>query len=196
MTPKFITTLSKKSAFKYRNSSHHDDLVSEGIMAAYEELKENPEVTEQRMYQVINWAQWKFLNVDRLPVTIPFQLVRVAKGFGDPDDKQGFSDETIAWAKVILAQGQMKSEHHDVDQESDQAQEYSDADLLDSIWESAKECLTEEECEMFRLHFEVGLDGKSLGDMKGVSKQAMHKTLKSINEKVRKHVVNKKWEVK
>ncbi len=195
MTPEFITTLSKKSAFKYRNSSHHDDLVSEGIMAAYEELTENPETTEQRMYQVINWAQWKFLNVDRLPVTIPFQLVRVAKGFGDPDDKQGFSDETIAWAKVILSQGQMKSEHHDVDQESDQAQEYSDADLLDSIWESAKECLTEEDYGLFHSHFEVGLDQKSLGGMLEVSQQSVSLRLLKINEKVRKHVVNKKWEL-
>ena len=195
MTPEFITTLAKKRASKYRNFSHHDDLVSEGVMAAYEELKKNPEATEQRMYQVINWAQWNFLNVDCLAVTMPENLVRKVKGLGSEDVDTNYTDACIAWANVILAQGQYNSDYHDVDTESDQAQEYSDADLLDSIWESAKECLTEGEYEMFRLHFSAGLDGKSLGDMKGVSKQAMHKTLKSINEKVRKHVANKKWEV-
>ena len=195
MTPEFITTLSKKSAFKYRNASHHDDLVSEGIMAAYEELTDNPETTEQRMYQVINWAQWKFLNVDCLAVTMPENLVRMVKGLGSEDVDTNYTDDCIAWANVLLAQGQYNSDYHDIDTESDQAQEYSDAELLESIWESAKECLKKEDYEMFHSHFALGLDGKSIGDMKGVSKQATHKTLKSINEKVRKHVVNKKWEV-
>ncbi len=195
MKPEFIETLSKKSAYKYYNTSHYEDLVSEGVVAAYEELTENPETTEQRMYQVINWAQWKFLNVDCLAVTMPENLVRMVKGLGSEDVDTNYTDECIAWANVLLAQGQYNSDYHDVDTESDHAQKYSDAKLLDSIWESAEECLTEEEYGLFHSHFEVGLDGKSIGDIKGVSKQAMHKTLKSINEKVRKHVVNKKWEV-
>jgi RNA polymerase sigma factor (sigma-70 family) len=196
MKPEFIEALSKKSAYKYYNTSHHEDLISEGILAAYEELNTNPEVTEQRMYQVINWAQWKFLNVDCLAVTMPEKLVRIVKGLGKNNENSGWTDEdNIGWASIILSQGQFNSAYHDVDTESDQAQEYSDADLLDSIWESAQECLTEEEYKMFRLHFDAGLDGKTIGDMKGVSKQAVHKTLKAINEKVRKHVVNKKWEV-
>ncbi len=195
MKPENIEILSKKSASKYFNTSHHDDLVSEGVLAAYEEINKNPEASEQRMYQVINWAQWKFLNVDCLVVTMPENLVRMVKGLGSEDVDTNYTDECIAWANVLLAQGQYNSDYHDVDTESDHAQKYSDAELLESIWESAKECLTEEEHKMFHSHFELGLDGKSIGDIKGVSKQAMHKTLKSINEKVRKHVVNKRWEV-
>jgi len=195
MTPEFITTLSKKSAFKYRNSSHHDDLVSEGLMAAYEELTDNPETTEQRMYQVINWAQWKFLNVDCLAVTMPENLVRMVKGLGSEDVDTNYTDDCIAWANVLLAQGQYNSDYHDVDTESDHAQKYSDANLLDSIWESAEECLTEEEYGLFHSHFEVGLDQKSLGGMLEVSQQSVSLRLLKINEKVRKHVVNKKWEL-
>ena len=195
MTPEFITTLSKKSAFKYRNTSHHDDLVSEGIMAAYEEIKENPEVTEQRMYQVINWAQWKLLNVDCLAVTIPENLVRMVKGLGSEGVATNYTDECIAWANILLAQGQYNSDYHDVDTESDQAQEYSDADLLDGIWDSAKECLTEEDYGLFHAHFEVGLDQKSLGGMLEVSQQSVSLRLLKINEKVRKNIVNKKWEL-
>ncbi len=195
MTPEFITTLSKKSASKYRNTSHHDDLVSEGIMAAYEELTENPEVTEQRMYQVINWAQWKFLNVDCLAVTMPENLVRMVKGLGSEGVDTNYTDECIAWANVLLSQGQYNSDYHDVDTESDQAQEYSDVNLLGSVWDSAKECLTEEEYGLFRAHFEGGLDQKSLGVMCEVSQQSVSLRLLKIKEKVRKHVVNKKWEL-
>ena len=195
MTPESIGVLSKKSAYKYRNTSHHEDLVSEGIVAAYEELGKNPQAPEQRIYQVISTAQWKFLNADCLPVTMPFQLVRVAKGLGSPEDKQGFSDETIDWAKVILSLGQAQADYHVTDHTSNQEEDLSKEDLVEKIWEAAQECLTEEEYRLFYLHFELGLDGKSLGDLVGVSKQAMSKKFKTINQKVQKHVLNKKWKL-
>ena len=195
MNPKSIEVLSKKSASKYFNTSHHDDLVSEGVLAAYEELSKNPEAPEQRLYQVINWAQWKFLNVDCLPVHMPENLVRTVKGMGSDGVQTNYTEESLEWAELLLSQGQFNSEYHDQDLESDQAQGFSDADLMENIWESAKECLTEEEYSLFHAHFELGLDGKSLGDMTNVSKQAMSKKLKGINQKVRKHVVNKKWEL-
>ncbi len=126
---------------------------------------------------------------------MPFQLVRVAKGLGSPEDNQGFSDETISWAKVILSQGQAQSDYHDTDHISNQEEELSKEDLIDKIWEAAQECLTDEEYGLFYSHFEKGLDGKSLGDLTGVSKQAMSKKFKTINQKVQKHVVNKKWDL-
>ena len=90
MTPEFIMGMAKRSAAKYRNTSHKEDLVSEGLMAAYEELADNPQATPGRVYQVISTAQWKFLNVDCLSVTIPFQLVRVAKGLRLTRGQAGF----------------------------------------------------------------------------------------------------------
>ena len=193
MNPEWIETLSKKSAYKYRNTSHYDDLISEGVLAAYEEYNLNPTVTEQRLYQVINWAQWKFLNVDSLPVHMPENLVRLVKGMGSDGVDTNYTEGSIEWAKVLLAQGQFRSEYHDTDHTSNQEEELSKEDLLEKIWEAAKECLTDEEYGLFHARFELGLDGKSLGDMTGVSKQAMNKKLKGINQKVRKHVVNKKW---
>ena len=195
MKPEWIETLSKKSARKYRNTSHYDDLISEGVLAAYEEYNLNPAVTEQRLYQVINFAQWKFLNVDSLPVYMPEKLVRMAKGMGSEGVDTNYTDENLEWAKVILAQGQFRSEYHDTDHTSNQEEELSKEDLLEKIWEAASDCLLEDEYRLFYAHFETGLDGKSLGDMTGVSKQAMSKKLKAINQKVQKHVVNKKWEL-
>ena len=194
MTPEFITSLSKKSAHKYSNTSHHDDLVSEGIMAAYEELTDNPETTEQRMYQVINWAQWKFLNVDCLAVTMPENLVRMVKGLGSEDVDTNYTDDCISWANVLLAQGQYNSDYHDVYTESDQAQEYSDASLLDSVWESAKECLTKEDYNLFYLHFDQEVTQESLTYLVGADQSNVSRKIKSLCQKVQKHVVNKKWE--
>ena len=193
MKPEFIEALSKKSAYKYYNSSHHDDLVSEGIMAAYEELTDNPEVTEQRMYQVINWAQWKFLNVDCLAVTMPENLVRMVKGLGSEDVYTNYTDECIAWANVLLAQGQYNSDYHDVDTESDQAQEYSDAELLDSIWKSAEDCLTEEDYGLFENYYNQKVSQSTLAENLRISERAVRYKFSSMNSKVYKHAVNKKW---
>jgi len=121
--------------------------------------------------------------------------VRVAKGLGSPEDKRGYSDELVAWAKVILSQGQAQADHHDTDHTSNQEEELSKEDLVEKVWEAAQECLTDEEYGLFCLHFDTGLDGKSLGDMTGVSKQAMSKKFKAINQKVQKHVLNKKWDL-
>ena len=195
MKPNSIEVLSKKSASKYFNTSHHDDLVSEGVLSAYEELSKNPEASEQRLYQVINWSQWKFLNVDCLPVHMPENLVRTVKGMGSEGVQTNYTEESLKWAELLLSQGQFNSEYHDQDLESDQEGELSKEDLLEKIWEATQDCLTDEEYGLFHAHFELGLDGKSLGHMTGVSKQAMSKKLKVINDKVRKRIVNKKWEL-
>jgi DNA-directed RNA polymerase specialized sigma subunit len=195
MTPEFITTLSKKSANKYRNTSHHDDLVSEGIMAAYEELNTNPQAPENRIYQVISTAQWKFLNVDCLPVTMPFQLVRVAKGLGSPEDKQNYSDELIEWAKLICEAPQLDSSLHDEDMESDQAEAYERQALVKDVWDSAKEFLTEEEYDLFHMYFDQGVTQQTIAVNSQISDRAVRYKFAKMNEKVRKHVINKKWEL-
>ncbi len=195
MTPEFITTLSKKSANKYRNTSHHDDLVSEGIMAAYEELNANPQAPENRIYQVISTAQWKFLNVDCLPVTMPFELVRVAKGLGSPEDKRGYSDETIEWAKLICEAPQLDSSLHDEDNESDQAEAYERQALIKEVWDSAKECLTEEEYDLFHMYFDQEVTQQTIAVNSKISDRAVRYKFAKMNEKVRKHVINKKWEL-
>ena len=195
MTPEFIETLSKKSAYKYYNTSHYDDLVSEGIVAAYEELGKNPQAPEQRIYQVISTAQWKFLNADCLPVTMPFDLVRVSKGLGSPEDKRGYSDETIAWAKLICDSPQLNSSLHDEDNESDQAEAYERQSLVKDVWDAAEECLTEEEYDLFHMYFDQEVTQQTIAVSSKISDRAVRYKFAKMNEKVRKHVVNKKWEL-
>ena len=195
MNPKFIETLSRKSASKYRNTSHYDDLISEGVLAAYEELEDNPEATERRLYQVISTAQWKFLNVDCLSVTVPFEVVRLAKGLGSPDDKRGYSNEVIEWAKLICDAPQFDSKFHDTDVDSDQAEAYEQQALVQAIWEAAEECLTEDEYGLFHAYFEQHLNGEELGLSLSITRQAVNLKVKKVSEKVRKHLLNKKWEL-
>ena len=195
MNPEWIETLSKKSASKYRNTSHYDDLISEGVLAAYEECNLNPAATEQRLYQVINFAQWKFLNVESLPVYMPEKLVRIVKGMGSDAVDTNYTDENLEWAKIILAQGQFRSEYHDTDHTSNEEEELSKEDLLDKIWEAANECLTDEEYDWFFAHFSMGVSQTELAKQDNVTQQAASLKFTKMYNKVRKHVVNKKWEL-
>jgi RNA polymerase sigma factor (sigma-70 family) len=195
MKPEFIETMAKKSASKYFNTSHYDDLISEGVLAAYEELEVNPQAEIARVYQVISTAQWKFLNVDCLPVTIPFEVVKLAKGLGSPEDKRGYSEETIAWAKLICDAPQLDSSLHDEDNTSDQAEAYERQALVKDVWEAANECLTEEEYDLFHMYFDQGQNGEVLGEKLNMTRQAVNVRIKKSCEKVRKHVINKKWEL-
>ena len=191
----FIEIIAKKSASKYFNTSHYDDLISEGVLAAYEELEVNPQAEVARVYQVISTAQWKFLNVDCLPVTIPFEVVKLAKGLGSPEDKRGYSEETIAWAKLICDAPQLDSSLHDEDNTSDQAEAYERQALVKDVWEAANECLTEEEYDLFHMYFDQGQNGEVLGEKLNMTRQAVNVRIKKSCEKVRKHVINKKWEL-
>ena len=195
MTPEFIIGMAKKSSAKYKNTIHYEDLVSEGVMAAYEELEVNPQAGPARIYQVISTAQWKFLNVDCLSVTIPFEVVRLAKGLGSPEDKRGYSEELIEWARLICDSPQFDSKFHDEDGESDQADSYEGQALVKSVWEAAEECLTEDEYELFHDYFERQITGEDIGFDLGITRQAVNLKVKKVSEKVRKHVVNKKWEL-
>jgi len=195
MKQEFIENMAKKSASKYFNTSHYDDLISEGVLAAYEELSDNPKAEIARVYQVISTAQWKFLNVDCLTVTIPFHLVRVAKGLGSPGDKQGFSEETIAWAKLICDAPQLDSSLHDEDNTSDQAEAYERQALVKDVWEAANECLTEEEYDLFHMYFDQGVTQQTIAGNLEITDRAVRYKFAEMDEKVRKRVVNKKWEL-
>lgn len=190
-----ILTMSKKSSAKYKNTSHYEDLVSEGAMAAYEELEVNPQAGPARIYQVINWAQWKFLNVDSLPVYMPENLVRMVKGMGSDDVETNYTEESIEWAKVLLAQGQFRSEYHDTDHTSNQEEELSKEDLLEKIWEAASECLSDEEYDWFFAHFSMGVSQTELAKQDNVSDRWVRYKFASMQSKVHKHVINKKWEL-
>ena len=190
-----IQLMAKRSAAKYKNISHYEDIVSEGVLAAYEELEGNPEATIARIYQVINWAQWKFLNVDSLPVYMPEKLVRIAKGMGSSDVETNYTEENIEWAKVLLSQGQFRSEYHDTDHTSNQEEELSNEDLLDKIWEAANECLTDEEYDWFFAHFSTGVSQTELAKQDNVSDRWVRCKFAVMQSKVYKHIVNKKWEL-
>ena len=187
----YLHTLSKKCANKYQNTSHKEDLVSVGVLAALEELDSNPEAQPARLWQVISTAQWKHLNVDCLPVSLPFNLVRVAKGLGSSDDKQGFTDATISWATLICNSPQFDSSYHEGDTEANHAEEYAEKALLEDIWEAAKECLTEEEYDLFNYYFQQGMDQEYLAQSLSISQQAVSQKFIKMCEKVRKCVVNK-----
>ena len=77
----------------------------------------------------------------------------------------------------------------------DPEEDYIREELLEKTWESAKECLTEEEYGLFYTHFEDNITQKSLAGGLDVTQSAISKKLQGLCEKVRKHVVNKKWEL-
>ncbi len=77
----------------------------------------------------------------------------------------------------------------------DPEEDYIREELLEKTWEAAKECLTEEEYDLFHTHFGDNITQKSLAGGLDVTQSAISKKLQGLCEKVRKRVVNKKWEL-
>ena len=72
---------------------------------------------------------------------------------------------------------------------------YEDQALVQAVWEAAVECLTEEEYDLFYAYFEQGVSQTSLAEDLDMSDRSVRYKFSSIREKVRKHVINKKWEL-
>ena len=68
-------------------------------------------------------------------------------------------------------------------------------ELVKKCWKAAEECLTEEEYDLFHAYFEQGASQTSLAESLDITQSAVSKKIQGFCQKVRKYVVNKKWEL-
>jgi len=71
MTDEEITKMCKSLARRYKNYNEYEDLFQEGILAIYEYLNKNPHALPARLYRVASTRMHDYINLDKLPVTIP-----------------------------------------------------------------------------------------------------------------------------
>lgn len=77
----------------------------------------------------------------------------------------------------------------------DPEEDYIRNELVEKVWEAAKECLSEEEYSIFCDYHKKNLTQREIGEGLGVTQRAVNLKLSKINVKIRKHIVNKKWEL-
>jgi RNA polymerase sigma factor (sigma-70 family) len=108
----------------------------------------------------------------------------------DPDYEDGYDENSEAmWNQHGFSVVDAAEPSYDPEED------YIREELLEKTWESAKECLTEEEYDLFCEYHEEGLTQEVIGKKIDITQRAVQHRLTKVHSKVRKHVVNKKWEL-
>jgi len=201
-TPAQYMKLCKKLASKYRSPWWQDDLVSEGLVAIYSELRKNPK--SNRVGQVAKDAMWDYANLKTKPVTVPNteEAHIILRGDSGWMDKHSSYDErTLNWLTLVLrgSHENVGSSEAPVDGYSKYADGPEEAlikkDAVSKIFSIAEEVLEGHHLEIFMLYFKEGIDQPTLAYTYDISQQGVGKNLQKSCVKVRKALLNLRLKV-
>jgi RNA polymerase sigma factor (sigma-70 family) len=194
-TPEQYMKLCKKLASKYKSPWWQDDLVSEGLVAIYEELDKNP--NSNRVGQVAKDAMWDYANLKTKPVTVPNteEAHIILRGDSDWMEKHSSYDEkTIAWLTLVL-----KGSHEGIGDRQIPVDGYdSEAvtkELVDKLFELAEDVLQGRQLELFTLYYKEGLTQADLAYTYKLSQAGVAQNLQKSCEIVRKAYMNERLKV-
>ena len=187
-----IVSMSKKCARRYKAPNEFEDLVSEGVLAALEWIQSNLDCSKDidvasfaSLWQTINWAQWKYLNVSLQDVKIPENLVRIAKNLGTPGVETNYTKESIEWVRLLLSKGNSDYTQEDLASQGDGHLDQDIKESLDHIWSTASECLTGEEFSLLHSYYCLGSKQKDLAEGLGLTDRALRYRMEAIIQKVK-----------
>ena len=93
MTMDEAIRMCEKLSYKYK-SQYREDLVQEGLLAAYEVLADEAGAHPAKVYRAADRAMWDYLNFGNLPVSMPITRASRAAMRGDElDQTQTYSEE-------------------------------------------------------------------------------------------------------
>lgn len=180
-----IVSMSKKCARRYKSPNEFEDLVSEGVLAALEKMQSNPNCSKASLWQTINWAQWKYLNVSLQDVKIPENLVRIAKNLGTPGVETNYTKESIEWVRLLLSKGNSDYTQEDLASQGDGHLDKERKESLDYMWSTASECLTGEEFSLLHSYYCLGSKQKDLAEGLDLTDRALRYRMEAIIQKVK-----------
>ena len=180
-----IVSMSKKCAKRYKAPNEFEDLVSEGVLAALEKIQSNPNFSKASLWQTINWAQWKYLNVSLQDVKIPENLVRIAKNLGTPGVETNYTKESIEWVRLLLSKGNSDYTQEDLASQGDGHLDQERKESLDYMWSTASECLTGAEFSLLHSYYCLGSKQKDLAEGLDLTDRALRYRMEAIIQKVK-----------
>ena len=191
-TPEHYIKLCNKLASKYKSPWWQDDLVSEGLVAIYNELEKNPK--SDRVGQVAKDAMWDYANLKTKPVTVPNteEAHIILRGDSDWMEKYSSYDEkTIAWLTLVL-----KGSHESIGDREIPVDGYNkvmvDKDISDKLFYLAEGVLEGRHLEIFLLYYKEDVDQIVIANTYNISQQGVGKNLQKSVVKLRKALFNKR----
>lgn len=168
MTEQEILSMCEKLAGKYKMPQHFDDLVSEGVLACYEVIAEDPNPHPAQLWRMANRRMYDYANFDTNPLSIPASDTarKVSRGTGEITGD--YSESGIRHLERTLS-----AEVVEIDDfmayAPDHADEYEKNDYEAHVMSVAVTTLDLRELNVLRGLFFEGKTREELGDEMGVT---------------------------
>jgi RNA polymerase sigma factor (sigma-70 family) len=95
MNSEEVMNMCEKLAGRYKSPQHHDDLVSEGILACYEVLAQDDNPHPAHLWRMANRRMYDYLNIDTAPLSVPKSDTARKVSRGSGEHTGGYSDAGI-----------------------------------------------------------------------------------------------------
>jgi len=192
MDAKEIFSMCKRLARRYKNPTHYEDLVSEGIVMCYEVLAKEPDAPVFKLYRKANSAMHDYLNLSVLPVTVPKSDVsrRLArnKDVDLSDIDTNWTDDGIELLRMTLKSEVVDAEKSNIVQPSSE-EIYENINFIKVLYRTLSKELSGDEQLMFYMRFDEDMTLAECGQFFGISKEAAYYRESKIVNKVRDIVV-------
>ena len=192
MDAKEISSMCKRLARRYKNPTHYEDLVSEGIVMCYEVLAKEPDAPVFKLYRKANSAMHDYLNLSVLPVTVPKSDVsrRLArnKDVDLSDIDTNWTDDGIELLRMTLKSEVVDAEKSNIVQPSSE-EIYENIDFVKVLYRTLSKELSGDEQLLFFMRFEEDMTLDECADFFGIGKSTVHKRQEKLVSKVKDIVV-------
>jgi len=187
-TPEQYMKLCKNLAYKYNAPWMIDDLISEGLVAIYSELEQDPR--SNRVILVAKEAMWEYANLKTRPVSLPD--VNEARYITTDntswiDEHSNYSDEALNWLYLVMTSSQGTLSHDDVSTESPE-EIIIKKNTVKVTFEVAERVLNEKDFNIFLMFFRDEMKQSDIASELKISQSGVAQKLERMCETVRKAV--------
>lgn len=185
-----IQKMCRALARRFKNYNEYEDLIQEGILAVYEQLREKPTSPPAKLYRVALTRMHDYLNIDLLPFTVPASdAVRQLVRDNEAEVSSSYSQQGIEHLRLVLMGEQVELERYQTTAPSTE-EVYIQQQLDQKLSEGLKESLSQEDQLLFYMRFVEGLTQAQVATYLNTSQVWASKREKQMIEKVKRVVAN------
>lgn len=187
MTEQEILSMCEKLAGKYKMPQHFDDLVSEGVLACYEVIAEDPNPHPAKLWRMATRRMYDYANFDTNPLSIPKSDTarKVARGTGEITGD--YSESGIRHLERTLAAEVVEMDDF-MAYQPDHAEAYEKTDYEAHVMSVAVTTLDLRELNILRGRYFENKTQEELGDEMGVTGTTISRWEEDMLDKLRNNL--------
>lgn len=185
MTDEEITKMCKSLARRYKNYNEYEDLFQEGALAIYEHLNKEPNALPARLYRVASTRMHDYINLDKLPVTVPASdVARTLARDPEAEIESTWTPQAVEHLRLMLLGDVVSEDKANLTAPSSEDL-YMKREQNSLLAQRIQEVMTADDQLLIFMRFAEGMSQAECGEFMGKSRWWVYDREKSIMGKIK-----------